>query len=54
MTVERVLTDNSLPCRQQFCGVNVIAYYSSEIFLQAGVSEVGALSASLGWGVINW
>ncbi len=40
--------------RQQFCGVNVIAYYSSEIFLQANVSEVGALAASLGWGVVNW
>ncbi|KZL79900.1 mfs sugar transporter [Colletotrichum incanum] len=39
---------------QQFCGVNVIAYYSSEIFLAAEFSEVSALSASLGFGVINW
>ncbi|KAJ0162239.1 putative metabolite transport protein YwtG [Colletotrichum tanaceti] len=39
---------------QQFCGVNVIAYYSSEIFLSAEFSEVSALSASLGFGVINW
>ncbi|TIC96879.1 putative metabolite transport protein YwtG [Colletotrichum higginsianum] len=39
---------------QQFCGVNVIAYYSSEIFLSADFSEVSALSASLGFGVINW
>ncbi|EZF34252.1 hypothetical protein H101_02214 [Trichophyton interdigitale H6] len=39
---------------QQFCGVNVIAYYSSEVFLQAGYSELSALAASLGFGVINW
>ncbi|KAJ9141884.1 Hexose transporter [Pleurostoma richardsiae] len=39
---------------QQFCGVNVIAYYSSQIFLDADLSEVNALAASLGFGVINW
>ncbi|GAB1312948.1 hypothetical protein MFIFM68171_03158 [Madurella fahalii] len=39
---------------QQFCGVNVIAYFSSEIFRTAGYSEVAALAASLGFGVINW
>ncbi|KAL4784072.1 hypothetical protein BJX76DRAFT_357402 [Aspergillus varians] len=49
---------------QQFCGVNVIAYYSSEIFLQtAGANahsklttsnQRKALTASLGWGLINW
>ncbi|KAJ5787011.1 hypothetical protein N7457_002001 [Penicillium paradoxum] len=39
---------------QQFCGVNVIAYYSSEIFLEAKFSPSEALAASLGWGVINW
>ncbi|KAF3482721.1 proton myo-inositol cotransporter [Arthroderma uncinatum] len=39
---------------QQFCGVNVIAYYSSEVFLQAGYSELAALAASLGFGLINW
>jgi MFS family permease len=38
----------------QFCGVNVIAYYSSEIFLEANLSEISALGASLGWGVINF
>lgn len=35
---------------QQFCGVNVIAYYSSEIFLDANFSETSALAASLGFG----
>ncbi|KAH7015656.1 hypothetical protein EDB80DRAFT_708429 [Ilyonectria destructans] len=39
---------------QQFCGVNVIAYYSSEIFLEAGFSEKSALAASLGFGIINF
>ncbi|KZF20016.1 MFS sugar transporter [Xylona heveae TC161] len=39
---------------QQFCGVNVIAYYSSQIFLDSGLSEISALSASLGFGIINW
>ncbi|KAF8549821.1 hypothetical protein OG21DRAFT_1514773 [Imleria badia] len=39
---------------QQFCGVNVIAYYSSNIFLQSGFSLVSALAASLGFGALNW
>ncbi|WEW57043.1 hypothetical protein PRK78_002502 [Emydomyces testavorans] len=39
---------------QQFCGVNVIAYYSSEVFLDAGFSQISALAASLGFGMINW
>lgn len=39
---------------QQFCGVNVIAYYSSQIFLDAGFSQSDALIASLGWGIINF
>ncbi|EOD52179.1 putative plastidic glucose transporter 4 protein [Neofusicoccum parvum UCRNP2] len=39
---------------QQFCGVNVIAYYSTEIFLQAGFSRSNALLVSFGTGVTNW
>jgi len=38
----------------RFCGVNSIAYYSSEIFVQANFSEQSALAASLGFGIINW
>ncbi|KAF4877176.1 putative polyol transporter 2 [Colletotrichum siamense] len=38
---------------QQLCGVNIVAYYSTEIFLDSGFSEVSALSASLGFGIIN-
>ncbi|BGO92527.1 hypothetical protein NBRC10512_000444 [Rhodotorula toruloides] len=39
---------------QQFCGINVIAYYSSTIFREAGFSEISALGASLGFGTLNW
>ncbi|EKG11171.1 Sugar/inositol transporter [Macrophomina phaseolina MS6] len=39
---------------QQFCGVNVIAYYSSEIFINAGFSRSNALLVSFGTGVTNW
>lgn len=39
---------------QQFCGVNVIAYYSSSIFSSAGFSNVAALLASMGFGIINF
>ncbi|KAH7022381.1 hypothetical protein EDB80DRAFT_7291 [Ilyonectria destructans] len=39
---------------QQFCGVNVIAYYSTEIFKGAGYSRSQALLVSFGGGVINW
>ncbi|KAI9888221.1 MAG: hypothetical protein M1814_000957 [Vezdaea aestivalis] len=38
----------------KFCGVNIIAYYSSSIFKQAGYDDIAALSASLGWGIINF
>ncbi|KAH0170533.1 putative MFS myo-inositol transporter, partial [Aureobasidium melanogenum] len=39
---------------QQFCGVNVIAYYSSAIFRDAGFGRQQALLASMGTGIINW
>ncbi|TFK86319.1 hypothetical protein K466DRAFT_156742 [Polyporus arcularius HHB13444] len=39
---------------QQFCGVNAIAYYSSNIFVQGGFSETAALLASFGFGAINF
>ena len=40
---------------QQFCGVNVIAYYSSVIFTQdGGFTEQAGILASLGAGIINW
>jgi MFS family permease len=36
---------------QQFCGVNVIAYYSTTIFINAGFSQSQALLVSLGTGL---
>ncbi|KAF2134444.1 MFS sugar transporter-like protein [Dothidotthia symphoricarpi CBS 119687] len=39
---------------QQYCGVNVIAYYSSSIFEQAGFSRSEALLTSMGTGVTNF
>jgi MFS family permease len=38
----------------QFCGVNVIAYYSTIILLRAGSEPTKALWASFGFGVINF
>ena len=39
---------------QQFCGVNVIAYYSSNVFAQGGFDTTSAFLASFGFGVINF
>ncbi|KAJ6471627.1 hypothetical protein C8R47DRAFT_745810 [Mycena vitilis] len=39
---------------QQFCGVNVIAYYSSTVFFQSGFSRVASLLSSFGFGAINF
>jgi MFS family permease len=39
---------------QQFCGINVIAYYSSTIFTSSGFTEYNALLASLGFGCVNF
>lgn len=39
---------------QQFCGINVIAYYSSSIFIESNLSQIKALLASWGFGMINF
>lgn len=39
---------------QQFCGINVIAYYSSSIFVQSGFDEISAMLASWGFGMLNF
>ncbi|CAM1506272.1 Fc.00g059130.m01.CDS01 [Cosmosporella sp. VM-42] len=39
---------------QQFCGVNIIAYYSTTIFIESGFSTTSALLASMGTGILNW
>ncbi|KAF7981549.1 hypothetical protein HWV62_33149 [Athelia sp. TMB] len=39
---------------QQMCGINIIAFYSSTIFSEAGYSNRQALLASLGFGAVNF
>jgi len=39
---------------QQFCGVNVIAYYSSTVFFESGFSRVASLLSSFGFGMLNF
>ncbi|MCH0629979.1 sugar porter family MFS transporter [Kocuria palustris] len=39
---------------QQFCGINVIAYYSLSIFIEAGFSVDNALIALWGFGMMNF
>lgn len=39
---------------QQMCGINIIAFYSSTIFQQAGASNITALLASFGFGLVNF
>jgi hypothetical protein len=39
---------------QQMCGINIVAFYSSTIFVDAGYSQKQALEASWGFGLINW
>ncbi|KAG6860461.1 hypothetical protein C0995_010815 [Termitomyces sp. Mi166 len=39
---------------QQMCGINIIAFYSSSIFSEAGYTNKQALLASWGFGMVNW
>ncbi|KAJ0117209.1 hypothetical protein J7T55_003619 [Diaporthe amygdali] len=39
---------------QQMCGINIIAFYSSSIFEQAGTSAYTALLASFGFGLVKF
>jgi sugar porter (SP) family MFS transporter len=39
---------------QQMCGINIIAFYSSTIFSDAGYSEKQALLATFGFGLVNF
>jgi MFS family permease len=39
---------------QQMCGINIIAFYSSTIFVESGYSTTQALYASLGFGAVNF
>ncbi|CAG8954491.1 hypothetical protein HYFRA_00004404 [Hymenoscyphus fraxineus] len=39
---------------QQMCGINIIAFYSSSIFIESGFTSFQALLASFGFGAINF
>ncbi|KAH8677713.1 hypothetical protein BX600DRAFT_486027 [Xylariales sp. PMI_506] len=39
---------------QQLCGINIIAFYSSTVFEQAGTTPFNALLASFGFGLVNF
>ncbi|KAI1803125.1 hypothetical protein F4811DRAFT_572306 [Daldinia bambusicola] len=39
---------------QQMCGINIIAFYSSSVFKEAGTSDFNALLASWGFGLVNF
>jgi len=39
---------------QQMCGINIIAFYSSTIFVEAGASQRASLIASFGFGLVNF
>lgn len=39
---------------QQMCGINIVAFYSSTVFTEAGASVTSALLASWGFGLINF
>lgn len=39
---------------QQMCGINIIAFYSSTVFAEAGANVTEALLASFGFGLVNF
>ncbi|KAK4060332.1 MFS domain-containing protein [Trichoderma simmonsii] len=57
-TIPRVrratLAAHTVMIAQQMCGINIMAFYSSTVFLDAGASTTGALLASWGFGLVNF
>jgi sugar porter (SP) family MFS transporter len=39
---------------QQMCGINIIAFYSSSVFAEAGLPAFNCLMASFGFGLLNF
>jgi len=39
---------------QQMCGINIIAFYSSTVFVNADVDRLQALLASFDFGLVNF
>ncbi|KIM73043.1 hypothetical protein PILCRDRAFT_81426 [Piloderma croceum F 1598] len=57
-TIPRVrratLAAHTVMIAQQMCGINIIAFYSSTVFSEAGYTDRQALFASLGFGAVNF
>ncbi|KAI0134427.1 hypothetical protein BJ170DRAFT_679315 [Xylariales sp. AK1849] len=57
-TVPRVRRANiaafTVMIAQQMCGINIIAFYSTTIFKEAGYDDFKALLCSFGFGAVNW
>lgn len=57
-TIPRVrratLAASTVMIAQQMCGINIIAFYSSTVFVDAGASPKSALWASWGFGLVNF
>ncbi|PLB52826.1 galactose-proton symport [Aspergillus steynii IBT 23096] len=57
-TIPRVrratLASSVVMIAQQMCGINIVAFYSSTIFQEAGASVTEALFASWGFGLVNF
>lgn len=58
LTIPRIrnatLASFTVMLSQQLCGINIIAFYSSTIFLDSGFTPFGALVASCIFGLINF
>ncbi|KAI1654043.1 hypothetical protein F4813DRAFT_393194 [Daldinia decipiens] len=39
---------------QQMCGINIIAFYSTTVFVDAGYNDFQAMLCSFGFGLVNW
>ncbi|KAI1390551.1 uncharacterized protein F4822DRAFT_154141 [Hypoxylon trugodes] len=39
---------------QQMCGINIIAFYSSTVFVESGYTQFQAMLCSFGFGLVNW
>jgi MFS family permease len=48
------LAASTVMIAQQMCGINIISFYSSTVFVRSGYSEEQALFASLGFGALNF
>jgi len=57
-TIPRVrratLAAHTVMLAQQMCGINIIAFYSSTVFAQAGYTDRQALFVSVGFGAVNF